>query len=93
MAIIKNTAKKENEINYTVLEECGTIQERKGGYALKLRYMQWNGRDPDTKSTRGIMSAELIADHMEISVETASELLFACIKYGITERQGGGYVV
>lgn len=46
MAIIKNTAKKENEINYTVLEECGTIQERKGGYALKLRYMQWNGRDP-----------------------------------------------
>lgn len=49
--------------------------------------------DPDTKSTRGIMSAELIADHMEISVETASEFLFACIKYGITERQGGGYVV
>lgn len=49
--------------------------------------------DPDTKSTRGIMSAELIADHMEISVETASELLFACIRYGITERQGGGYVV
>lgn len=49
--------------------------------------------DPDTKSTRGIMSAELIADHMGIDSETASEFLFACIRYGITERQGGGYVV
>lgn len=49
--------------------------------------------DPDTKSTHGIMSAELIADHMGIPVDTASEFLFACCRYGITERQGGGYVV
>ena len=49
--------------------------------------------DPNTKATRGIMSAELIADHMGIPAETASEFLFTCIKYGITERQGGGYVV
>lgn len=49
--------------------------------------------DSETKSTHGIMSVELIADHMGISVETASEFLFACIRYNITERQGGGYVV
>lgn len=45
MAIKKNATSK-SEINYQVLEECGTVQERKGDYALKLRYMQWNGRDP-----------------------------------------------
>ncbi len=45
MAIKKNTTSK-SDINYEVLEECGTVMDRKGGYALKLRYMQWNGRDP-----------------------------------------------
>lgn len=45
MAIKKRTVKKD-EINYTVLEECGTVQARKGGYELKLRYMQWNDHDP-----------------------------------------------
>ena len=43
---IKKTASKGSEINYKVLEECGTVAERKGGYELKLRYMQWNDRDP-----------------------------------------------
>ena len=43
---IKKAAKKETEISYKVLEECGTVATRKGDYALKLRYMQWNGRDP-----------------------------------------------
>lgn len=45
MAINKAKAKTDS-INYTVLEECGTVMERKGGYELKLRYMQWNDRDP-----------------------------------------------
>lgn len=45
MAIKKSVTNK-SEINYQVLEECGTVAERKGDYALKLRYMQWNGRDP-----------------------------------------------
>ena len=45
MAIKKNVTSK-SEINYDVLEECGTVMERKGGYALKLRYLSWNGRDP-----------------------------------------------
>ena len=43
---IKKTTTKTNEINYKVLEECGTVAERKGGYELKLRFMQWNDRDP-----------------------------------------------
>lgn len=41
----------------------------------------------------GIMSEHLIADHMEMSVERARDMLWACVKYGITERQGGGFVV
>lgn len=34
-------AKKNDEVKYEVLEECGTISER-GDYKLKLRYMKWN---------------------------------------------------
>ena len=49
--------------------------------------------DPDTKATHGIMSAELIADHLDISASTAEEWLWECCRLGITERQGGGWVV
>lgn len=45
MAIKKSTSKA-NEINYNILEECGTVATRKGGYELKLRYLSWNDRDP-----------------------------------------------
>lgn len=44
-------------------------------------------------SCQGIMSVEHIADLMNIAVESASEFLWACAKYGITERQGGAWVV
>ena len=46
MQIKKSAAKANAEINYKVIEECGTVAERKGGYELKLRYLSWNGRDP-----------------------------------------------
>ena len=46
MKINKGNAKKETEINYNVLEECGTVSTRKGGYSLKLRYISWNDRVP-----------------------------------------------
>lgn len=46
MTIKKNNQSKVNEISYEILEECGVISERKGGYVLKLRYMSWNGNDP-----------------------------------------------
>lgn len=49
--------------------------------------------DSECKSTHGIMSAELVADHMDISEEKATELLWACVVYGITDRQNGGFVV
>lgn len=44
--IKKNNTAKNDTINYAVLEECGTVATRRGGYELKLRYMSWNGRDP-----------------------------------------------
>lgn len=49
--------------------------------------------DADTKVTHGIMSEYLVADHMRITTEKAKAFLDACIRYGITERQGGAYVV
>lgn len=46
MKINKGNSKKESEIKYNVIEECGTVAARKGGYSLKLRYISWNDRDP-----------------------------------------------
>ena len=45
------------------------------------------------KKCGGIMSEELIADHMGIDKELAHAYLRACAEYGITERQGGAWVV
>ena len=45
------------------------------------------------KKCGGIMGEALIADYMGISEERASEFLWACARYGITERQGGAWVV
>lgn len=45
------------------------------------------------KTCQGIMSVALIAELMKISMELANEFCTAMIKYGITERQGGGIVV
>lgn len=45
------------------------------------------------KNLQGIMSIGLIADHMRISLERATEFCNAMILHGITERQGGGYIV
>ena len=45
------------------------------------------------RNSQGIMSVELIADIMEISLERASELCDTMIKYGVTERCNGMIVV
>lgn len=49
--------------------------------------------DPECKSTHGTMSAALVADRMGITEEKASEFLWACVHYRITDRQNGGFVV
>lgn len=49
--------------------------------------------DADTTTTHGIMSAALIADHMSMDATTAEKWLWAAVKYGYTDRQGGGFVV
>lgn len=43
--------------------------------------------------TSGIVSEEFVADRMSISVEQAREFLWAAVKYGFTDRQGGGFVI
>jgi len=49
--------------------------------------------DPDSTATHGIVSPALAADHLCIDEATASAYLWACVKYEITDRQGGGFVV
>lgn len=44
-------------------------------------------------TAQGIMTVEMIADCMKISVERENDFLWACARYGITERQGGAWVV
>ena len=49
--------------------------------------------DSECKSTHGTMSAELVAGHMGITEEKATDFLWVCVAYGITDRQNGGFVV
>ena len=49
--------------------------------------------DPDTKATHGIMSAELVADHMNISTEKANAFMWKTVEIGLSDRQGGAFVV
>lgn len=46
MAIHKTTTKADNGIKMEIVEKCGVIAERSGGYTLELRYISWNGKDP-----------------------------------------------
>lgn len=43
---IKKTAKAKDEIKCEVLEKCGVVSERSGGYTLELRYVKWNDSEP-----------------------------------------------
>ena len=46
MTIKKNLETANNAPRYEVLEECGVVSQRKGGWELKLRYISWNGAAP-----------------------------------------------
>ena len=45
------------------------------------------------KTCQGIASAEHIADTMQIPLGLAKEMCYAMVKHGITEMQGGAYVI
>ena len=49
--------------------------------------------DTDCKATHGIMSAALIADHMNISTEKANAFMWKCVELELSDRQGGAFVV
>lgn len=40
---IRKSVPKANEIKMEIIENCGVIAERKGGYTLELRFISWNG--------------------------------------------------
>lgn len=43
---IKKSGKVNEGIKYEVIEKCGVIEEKNGGYNLELRYVAWNGGEP-----------------------------------------------
>lgn len=45
------------------------------------------------KTCQGIANAAHIAETMNISPNMVDEFCAAMVQYGITERQGGGYVI
>ena len=46
MAIRKTNKSVDETIKYEVIEKCGIINERNGGYTLELRYARWNDNEP-----------------------------------------------
>ena len=82
-------------VNNCMTYNNGTLEEitpdKATAFWRDLMGTLWH--DPDTKATHGIMSAELIADRMEITPDKANAFLYACMEIGITERQGGAWVV
>lgn len=47
----------------------------------------------ETKTCQCVASAGMVADHMEMTPEDAEKAMRLLCHYGITERQGGAYVI
>lgn len=45
------------------------------------------------KSSQGIASTEHIADTLHMNVYDVQRIMDQLVSYGITEKQGGGYVI
>lgn len=65
----------------------------------KIQVLNFMGRlrrkvygDPN-KRNGGVMSPELVADHLGITTETAEMYLWAAVEYGFSDRQGGAFVI
>ena len=43
--------------------------------------------------TSATVQPEFVAELMGISVEKATEFLWACVRYKLSDRQGGGFVI
>lgn len=84
-------------------DACGDVDRTepcKGKYEITERNAEEFYRDlcgtvygDSSKVCQGVMSIDLIADHMKISIEKANMFCNAMIQYGITEHQGGKIVV
>lgn len=51
----------------------------------------WN--DPKRSYSSAVVSTEFIADRMNLSVDETEKFMIMCNKAGLTDRQGGGWVV
>lgn len=61
------------------------------GFWNDLRGTFYNG--DHVHATSAIVQPEFVAKLMEISVDEATEFLWACVHHNLTDRQGGGFVI
>ena len=66
-----------------------TLSQAKSFYRDLCR--MYNG-DTD-KTNQGTASVEHIAETMKMNIEEAALFCFAMVYYGISEKQGDGYVI
>lgn len=72
-----NTKAKTTEPTYEVLEECGTLSTNNKGWAMKLRYMSWNGNEPkyDLRSWKEDETGEKCSKGITLTGEELESLL------------------
>lgn len=72
-----------------------TYHEERVKEALKMFYrelcLKYNG--DENKTSQGIASADHIAETLNMNVSDVEQIMNQLVKYGITERQGGAYVI
>ena len=78
MAFRKSTTiKTTTEPTYEVLEECGTVSTNSRGWALKLRFISWNGNEPkyDLRSWKEDENGEKCSKGITLTGEEMESLL------------------
>ena len=63
-------------------------KEMASGFMADIRGMATKG-----KENVGVMSAALVAQHLCIDEEKANEYLWAAVRYGLSDRANGMFVI
>lgn len=70
-------------------EETAEKQAREFWRDLRGTY----GYNPDGKDTHGTININSVVQKMKISADDAERFLWVCTDMGLTDRQGGGWVI
>ena len=75
--------------NNGTLEEI--TKEKATAFWRDLKGIYWH--NPDRKGTGATVYQWAVAERMDITEGKANAFLWACIEYGLTDRQGGGFAI